>query len=121
LVYQESVAAYHDSETTAQAADSMIVHSREVIMKAQALLEENERILDLEKKKMEEISVRNHSLFNDLGALHSEIDSAVAEYNRQLAVTEEEMQQKSLESIQNTHSKALEDSREKVRKLSRHE
>ena len=90
-------------------------------MKAQALLEENERILGLEKKKMEEISVRNHSLFNDLGTLHSEIDSAIAEYNRQLAVTEEEMQRIALESIQNTHSKALEDSREKVRKLSRRE
>ena len=70
---------------------------------------------------MEELSVRNYSLFNDLGALHSEIDSAVAEYNRELAVTAEEMQRRALESIQNTHSKALEDSRERVRKLSRRE
>ena len=53
--------------------------------------------------------------------LHSEIDSAIAEYNRQLAVTDEEMQQRALESVQNTHSKALEDSRERIRTLSRRE
>jgi len=121
LAYQDSLAAYHVSETAAQAADSMIAHSREVIMKAQALLEENERILDLEKKKMEEISVQNHSLFDDLGALHSEIDSAIVEYNRQLAITKEEMQRRALESIQNTHLKAIEDSGDKIRKLSRRE
>ena len=61
-------------------------------MKAQALIEENECILDLEKKKMEELSVRNHSLFDDLGALHSEVESAIVEYNCQLAIIEEEMQ-----------------------------
>jgi len=90
-------------------------------MKAQALIEENERILDLEKKKMEELSARNHSLFDDLGALHSEVESVVVEYNRQLAITEEEMQRRALESVQNTHLKALEDSREKIRKLSHRE
>ena len=83
-------------------------------MNAQALIEENERILDLEKKKIEEISARNHSLFNDLGVLHSAVESAIDEYNRQLAVTEEEMQRRALESVQNTRLKALEDSREKI-------
>jgi hypothetical protein len=105
----------------AQSADSVISHSREVIRKAQALIEEHEHILDLEKKRMEELSTRNYSLFDDLGTLHSEIDSAIAEYNRQLAVTDEEMQQRALESVQNTHSKALEDSRERIRTLSRRE
>ena len=67
---------------------------------------------------MEEASARNHSLFNDLSMLHSKVEAAIEEYNRQLAVTDEEMQQQALESVQATRFKALEESREKIRRLS---
>ena len=61
------------------------------------------------------------SEFRAPGWLHSAVESAIDEYNRQLAVTEEEMQWRALESVQNTRLKALEDSREKIQKLSQRE
>ena len=119
--YQDSVSAFKASELASRSAVMLISTSHEVIQKVQALLRENERILELENKKMEELSVRNTILQNNLNAWHSKLDAILEEYNRKSAVTDEDLKRQALESVQSARLEAIEKSREHIRKLSQHD
>lgn len=70
-----------------------------MILKAQALLQENEHILERENNKMKELYVRSNLLFDNLGTWHSRLDAVTEEFNQKSAITDEELRRQSLESV----------------------
>jgi hypothetical protein len=112
--YQESVATFQVSQVAAQAAGVVIAHCQEVIRKAQATILENERIMAMEQKKMEDLSVQNENLYNGLQGLFSRVETAMANHSQQAAVTDEELHRMALESAQADHLKKIGDVKEKI-------
>ena len=82
---------------------------------------EQERILDVENKKMEDSSAQNHALQDNLNAWYSQLNTISEEYNRELAITEEDLKRQTFEEAQSARSQAIQDSREQLRRLAQHD
>jgi chromosome segregation ATPase len=117
--YAESSNAYLASEAIVRLAKDDISEAEKTIQKAQATIAGRQKVIEAEEAKMAELSVRNYSMFAEIGDLHKMIDSFVVEHNQRLLITDDELQQKALESAQNSRISALEVAREDLRKLSR--
>ena len=75
----------------------------------------------MENKKMEDSSTQNRVLQDNLNAWYSQLNTITEEYNRELAITEEDLKRQTLEEAQSTRSQAIQDSREQLRRLARHD
>ena len=117
--YAESSNAYLASEAIVRLAKDDISEAEKTIQKAQAVIAGRQKVIEAEEAKMSELSVRNYSMFAEIGDLHKMIDSFVVEHNQRLQITDDELQRKALESAQNSRISALEVARENLRELSR--
>ena len=118
--YQDSVSDYKVSELASQSAARLISSSHEVIRNAQALLRDNERILDIENKKMEALSAQNTLLRTKLEGWHSQLDVIKAEYSQRSTITEDDLKKQAVEAAQSARLSAIATSQEKLRKLAQH-
>jgi len=88
---QKSLEEYDLAALNAKGAEDTMCHAQEVIAKAQALLQANERILEQEKKKMAEMGARNFQMQNTIQAQSLSLEAAKVEQAEAQLLSDEEL------------------------------
>ena len=84
------------AELNAKSAKDLIAYARDTIAKTKILLQDNEQILEQEKRKMEELSAKNNQLHQDLTVQSSALEAIQVEYAAEISLTEEQMREKAM-------------------------
>ena len=95
------------SEFNAKSAKVVITSAREAITRAQVLLKDNEQILALEKKRMEELEDNRGKVNLVLNAESSELETLCAKLAAEKLLTKEELRNKAMAEVEKTRQRDI--------------
>jgi len=116
--HQSPLKDFQRVELNTKRTEDLITHARDAIAKAQALLDDNEWVLEQEKRRMEELSDKN-KLDQRLEVESSAVEALQAEYAMEISLTEEEMQAKVMATAEETHQQEIQSLKDQIKSLAR--